>query len=398
MSRTPNPNLQSTTCPACGGVRLTPFYEMSGAPAHSVLLMPTREAALAYPRGDIHLALCEDCGFITNTAFDPSLHEYSERYEETQGFSPTFGAFHRALAQRLIDRYDLRHKTILEIGCGKGEFLTMLCQMGDNRGVGFDPAYIPERNAAADDRITFIRDFYSEQYADYQADFVVCKMTLEHIPDVGNFVRMVRRAVGDHRERVVFFQIPEIRRILRELEFVDVYYEHCSYFSPGSLARLFRRAGFDVLNLWTDYGDQYLMIEARPGDGGSAPLPQEESVDDLRRDMAYFAENIPLELARWRRILAELHAQGKRTVLWGGGSKAVAFLTTLGEHDAIDYAVDINPYKQGYFLPGSGQEVVGPDFLREYRPDVVIIMNPIYEKEITLSLAEMGLHPQILLV
>jgi SAM-dependent methyltransferase len=185
MSRTPNPNLQSTTCPACGGVRLTPFYEMSGAPAHSVLLMPTREAALAYPRGDIHLALCEDCGFITNTAFDPSLHEYSERYEETQGFSPTFGAFHRALAQRLIDRYDLRHKTILEIGCGKGEFLTMLCQMGDNRGVGFDPAYIPERNAAADDRITFIRDFYSEQYADYQADFVVCKMTLEHIPDVG---------------------------------------------------------------------------------------------------------------------------------------------------------------------------------------------------------------------
>ena len=406
MSKSQIPNSQSAIpnpkspprCPACGGARLTPFYEMHGAPAHSVLLMPTREAALTYPRGDIHLALCEACGFITNTAFDPTLHEYSERYEETQGFSPTFSAFHRALAQRLIQRYDLHHKTILEIGCGKGEFLTLLCQMGDNRGVGFDPAYIPERNQATDERLTFIRDFYSEQYADYQADFIVCKMTLEHIPDVGDFVAMVRRAIGDRRETVVFFQIPEIRRILRDLEFVDVYYEHCSYFSPGSLARLFRRAGFDVIDLWTDYGDQYLMIEARPGDGDSAPLPQEESLEALRQDVAYFAENVPAELARWRQILADLHARGQRAVLWGGGSKAVAFLTTLGNSDAIEYVVDINPYKQGYFLPGTGQEVVGPAFLQEYRPQVVIIMNPVYEAEITRSLAEMGLHPKILLV
>ena len=85
-------------------------------------------------------------------------------------------------------------------------------------------------------------------------------------------------------------------------------------------------------------------------------------------------------------------------MLWGGGSKAVAFLTTLGNSEAIEYVVDINPYKQGYFLPGTGQEVVGPDFLGRYHPDAVIIMNPVYEAEITRSLAEMGLHPQILLV
>ncbi len=395
-----NPTPLIATCPACGSANLTPFYEMHGAPVHSVLLMPTREAALTYPKGDIHLAFCEDCGFITNTAFDPSLHEYSQRYEETQGFSPTFNRFHRALAQRLIDRYDLHNKDILEIGCGKGEFLTLLCQMGDNRGVGFDPAFIPERIQDADDRIVFIRDFYSEKYAHYQADFVVCKMTLEHIPDVGDFVSMVRRAIGARGDTVVFFQIPEIRRILRDLEFVDIYYEHCSYFSAGSLARLFRRAGFDVLDLWTDYGDQYLMIEARPGDGsGSPPLPQEDDLADLRQDVAYFAAHAPEELARWRQTLADLHARGKKTVLWGGGSKAVAFLTTLGlEEGVIAYVVDINPYKHGTFMAGTGQEIVSPDFLRTYQPDAVIIMNPVYEEEISRSLAEMGLYPEILLV
>ena len=393
-------SIPENTCPACGGANLTPFYEMHGAPVHSVLLMPTREAALTYPKGDIHLAFCEDCGFITNTAFDPSLHEYSERYEETQGFSPTFNKFHRALAQRLIHRYDLHNKDILEIGCGKGEFLTLLCEMGDNRGVGFDPAYIPGRIEEADDRIVFIRDFYSEKYAHYQADFVVCKMTLEHIPDVGDFVSMVRRAIGDREDTVVFFQIPEIRRILRDLEFVDIYYEHCSYFSAGSLARLFRRAGFNVLDLWTDYGDQYLMIEARPGDGSGSPqLPQEDDLAALREDVAYFAAHAPEEIDRWRQTLAHLHAQGKKTVLWGGGSKAVAFLTTLGlAEGVITYVVDINPYKHGTFMAGTGQEIVSPDFLRTYQPDAVIIMNPVYEEEITRSLAEMGLHPEILLV
>ena len=59
-------------------------------------------------------------------------------------------------------------------------------------------------------------------------------MTLEHIPATGDFVRMVRRAIGDAvRNRPVFFQIPEATRILRDCAFEDIYYEHCSYFSPA---------------------------------------------------------------------------------------------------------------------------------------------------------------------
>jgi hypothetical protein len=86
---------------------------------------------------------------------------------------------------------------------------------------------------------------------------------------------------------------------------------------------------------------------------------------------------------------------GRRVVLWGGGSKAVAFLTTLGVQDEIEYAVDINPYKHGTFLAGGGQKIVAPCFLQEYKPDTIVIMNPIYRDEIQLTLAAMGLYPEI---
>ncbi len=393
----------TTSCPACGRPDLAIFYEVGGVPAHSVLLMPSREAALAYPRGDIALGFCPACGFITNTAFDPSLHEYSPRYEETQGFSPTFQTFHRRLAQQLIDRFDLHGKDIIEIGCGKGEFLALLCEMGGNRGIGFDPAFVPERAPTISNRVDvhFIPDFYSERYTDFRADFICCKMTLEHIPDVAAFVSMVRRSAsevpGFDSKMVVFFQVPDVVRVLREQGFWDIYYEHCSYFSPGSLARLFRRCGLRVTDLWTDYDDQYLMIAGRPDPSTAAvPLPLEETPEALAAEVAGFQVAVRDKLDGWRQEWARIRQNGRRVAIWGGGSKAVAFLTTLGVQDEVGCVVDINPYKQGAFLPGSGHEVAAPAFLQEYRPDEVILMNPIYGAEVRHALAQMGLEPRLL--
>jgi len=387
-------------CPSCAKGHMSIFYEVQGVPVNSVLLLPTREEALAFPKGDIALGFCELCGFISNVAFDPKEQEYSARYEATQAYSPTFTTFHRNLAQRLIDRYDLRNKTLIEIGCDKGDFLTMLCELGNNKGIGFDPAYVPDRiQSSAKDRMTFIADFYGEAYAKYAADFVCCKMTLEHISPVAEFMKTVRRSIGDRADTIVFFQIPEVRRILREAGFWDIYYEHCSYFSMGSLARLFRRTGFDVIGLGTEYDDQYLMIEARPGTGrGAAPLPEEDDLDALKQDVDFFTESLEHALKRWRKRLSDITSAGRKAVIWGGGSKGVAFLTKLNIRDEISYAVDINPHKTGTFMAGTGQEIVSPEFLKKYRPDLVIVMNPIYIPEITKTLSGLEVNAEILAI
>ncbi|MEM6830441.1 MAG: class I SAM-dependent methyltransferase [Bacteroidota bacterium] len=383
-------------CPNCKSNALISFYKVNQVPVHSIMLMESNEEAVSFPKRDMELSYCTNCGFIHNSIFDPDIQEYNAKCEETQGFSPTFNRFHEALAKRLIKKHGLYDKTVLEIGCGKGDFISMLCELGNNKGYGFDPAFVPDRNPDQHGNVEFITDLYSEKYADYKADFVCCKMTLEHIPDTLDFLRVVRKAIGNNLDTTIFFQIPEAGRVLKDLGFWDVYYEHCSYFSPESLEYLFKRAGFDVLEVGTEYDDQYLMIEAKPSvkeyTDGDIDIDTSQILDYFE----YFRDNIYGILDQWKALIHSYLEKGKKIVLWGGGSKAVAFMTTLGITDEIKYAVDINPYKHDHYLPGSGQKVIAPENLIAYQPDYVILMNPIYTEEVTKQLQEMDLYPEII--
>jgi SAM-dependent methyltransferase len=308
-----------------------------------------------------------------------------------------FNAFARDLAARLIDRYALRGKDVLEIGCGKGEFLVLLCELGGNRGIGIDPGYVPARTTSpAASRIRFIQDFYSEAYAGLNADFVCCRHTLEHIQPTRRFVETVRRAIGDRRDTVVFFEVPDVARVLKERAFWDIYYEHCSYFSAGSLARLFRSCGFDILDLARDFDDQYLLIAARPGTGTEGPrFDLEDDHADLAADVASFEADHVRKSKEWRQRLADLRSEGQRAVVWGSGSKAVAFLTTLGVGPEVDYVIDINPFKHGMYMVGSGHRIMPPATLRERPADVVIVMNAVYMDEIRHDVETMGVAAEL---
>jgi len=144
--------VERTQCPNCrSSASCHPFYEVRGVPTNSCLLVDDRGRALDFPTGDIMLAVCGECGFIFNASWDPDRTIYSDQYEETQGFSPTFNAFNRAIAEELISGYDIRGKRVLEIGCGKGEFLSLICKLGGNRGIGYDPSFVPDRQRSEQD-------------------------------------------------------------------------------------------------------------------------------------------------------------------------------------------------------------------------------------------------------
>jgi ABC-type hemin transport system substrate-binding protein len=64
----------------------------------------------------------------------------------------------------------------------------------------------------------------------------------------------------------------------------------------------------------------------------------------------------------------------------------------------VAQVVDINPFKQGKYLPGAGHKVLAPEALLDAPPDTVIVMNPVYLPEIGAQLSDMGLTPELVAV
>jgi SAM-dependent methyltransferase len=388
---------RSVRCPCCSATVTRALYRVPSIPIHSCILLDTPEEARAFPRRDLELAFCDACGFIFNHIFDEAIMGYSTNFEESQHFSGTFNAFAKELAREAAEKCAIAGKHVLEIGCGKGEFLREFCSAGGATGLGIDPGYrADEGRSTPSDKVQFITDFFSEKYEHLDADVIVCRHTLEHIAPVATFVRSIRKMIGDRDDTSVFFETPDAKRVLAEGAFWDIYYEHCSYFSPGAHARLFRQEGFDVTELSLLYDDQYIIQYAKPESQRSAPhLALEQDLAEMHALAASFSSRVTMVQGYWRERVRSAWADGRRVVLWGGGSKGVSFITTLGLTDEVASVVDINPYKQGKFMPGTGHSVIAPKALVDQTPDLVIVMNPIYVTEITANLKELGLEPEI---
>lgn len=382
-------------CPVCNSEDILIFLQIPQVPVHINVLWDTKEQALSVTRADIELGFCRKCGHVYNFKFHPDFLDYTQDYENPLHFSPRFRKYADELAQNLVTRYQLYNKAIIEIGCGDGEFLRQLCEQGNSRGIGFDPSHVPDADSTiSENNVTFVRDYYSDEYAEYRADLICCRHVLEHIQYPRGFIATVRQAIVDQPDTVLFFEVPNALFTLRDLGIWDVIYEHCSYFTPQSLGRLFGTSGFHVERLYEAYEGQFICVEALPNQ-----LRYDVSfmhVDDaLRNYVNEFQESFDRKIEEWRRSLSEMLREEQRIVLWGAGSKGATFLNINRLDTDIHYVVDINPRKQGKYVSGAGQEIVPPDFLRDYHPDVVLIMNPVYGEEIRQVINGLNLSCEI---
>lgn len=386
-------------CPACSSPNTTTFFSVPRAPVFCNILCHSREQALKTTRGQIKLAYCNACGLVFNEAFDESLVKYAGQYENALHFSPHFRQYAEDLAKELITSYSLRNKRIVELGCGDGSFLSTLCRLGPNKGFGFDPAFDPARAGAIDPNVSIVQKLYSPETAGEPADFVCCRHVLEHISSPLSFVKHVRNTVGNRPGTVVFFEVPDVSWTLEQLGIWDVIYEHCLYLSRASIRRLFAGAGFEVLSTSSVYSGQFLTIRARPAAiptrFDTTPVP-----DDVhfRRLVDTFGGSQRAKVQEWRTRLTDLARRGKHAVLWGAGSKGVTFLNTLDtDAAAVRAVVDVNPRKQGRYIVGTGQQIIGPESLGAIGPQVVIVMNPVYKSEIAAQLEALRIDAEVLI-
>ena len=379
-------------CPVCDSTATTEFIAIHDVPVFCNVLWDCREEALNAARGNIDLLFCHTCGHVFNGAFEPDRMKYTPRYKNPLHYSPTFQKYMLDLAHRLVTTYDLHGKDIIEIGCGQGDFMRLLAEIGQNRCIGFDPSSNPQRSEPdfQSNRFTVIQDYYSEQYASYHADFIACRQVLEHVMEPKRFMESIRRAVAGKDDPLIFVEVPNVMFTLKKSGIWDLIYEHCGYFTSLSLNHLFVEAGLYPVKVDESFGGQFLCIEAKPSmDKKKSKLGlQNLSIQEVEIYVHGFADYYRKKIREWEEFLAEMRRSGIKPVVWGGGSKGITFLNVLKSDGVIDYLVDINPYKQGLYVPGTGQQVVSPDMLAEIDPQVVIVMNPLYMHEVKKMIAE----------
>lgn len=386
--------LQLSRCPVCGCDSPFDLLDIPAVPVYCNVVWPRREQAHAATRGSMGLKYCEACAHLFNAAYDPGLTDYTPAYDNSLHFSPHFNHYAEDLAGSLVERHELHKKTVVEIGCGKGDFLMQLCERGENRGWGFDRSFDPERvDNERRRRIHFVQEFYSAEHTlRLRPDFVCCRHVLEHILNPRAFLDELRQGFAGRTDAALYFEVPNALFTLKDMGIWDLIYEHCAYYTLSSLTQAATRSGFDVLAMGEAFDGQFIFVEMQPGTGRvHAVVPETHQPANVRRYADQFAEQYRKKVHSWQERLRDLQQAGRRAVIWGGGSKGVTFLNVLGRESGIDYVVDINPHKQGKYVAGTGQRVVSPEFLRELRPTDVIVMNPIYESEIAESLRVLGL-------
>ena len=390
-----------TSCIVCDHRELIPFFHLSRSPVHCNRLWNPPAQALWNLRVDSDLVLCAHCGLVFNLSFQRDKMRYSPDYENSLHFSPRFQRFAKNLALDMMDTFHLENKNVIEIGSGDGFFLSLLSHLGAKHGIGFDPGYLPPSQRAADQRGDVVEDenlqFFKELYPnpqvelDFPPDFILCRHVLEHLEDPLNLLQEVRA-----EDVPVYFEVPNFGYILEHFSYWDILYEHHLYFTRPALTYLFRKAGFHVRRLRETFGGQYLSLEALPVESDTPPVKtRADEIEPLLTETLEFGRTFQQIKAQWQEFFSAHADQNTPIVVWGIGSKGIIFLNHIAP-STIRYGVDINPRKRGRFVPGTGQEVVSPDFLKNFQPQIIILMNQLYEKEIQAELDRLQVQCRLL--
>ena len=380
-------------CPLSSTQEASVVYSVPQTPVTCTAVFDTSDEARAVPSGRVDLVVCTECGLAYNRAFDTELArigaELDAAYETSQAASGHFSKFARRLAADWVERYSLQGKTVIEVGSGGGAFLTDLVHAGVGKVVAIDPL-TPEHRG--NDRIEVLNDTFGPRHLGIDAHALICRHTLEHVPNVSAFLQLVHDWATRQPGRVVLFELPSAERVIQEAAFWDIYYEHPTYFTKGTLTRAFEEAGFRLLRLELVYEDQYFLVETVAGSGTSTQWPAARDELHTWNDFGLRAQQA---VEKCRSMLNRFAEDDGPVVLWQGAAKTVGLLAAAGSIGHVDCAVDLAPERQGRFLPGSALAVRAPNTLQSLQPSHIVLMNPVYFNEVRAQLDQMNVKGKL---
>jgi hypothetical protein len=334
------------------------LYRAAGLPVLQNRVFDSEADAMGCARGDVTLVQDARTGFVHNRDFDPRLLVYDANYQNEQAESALFQR-HLDHVAALLERH-FAGRSLIEVGCGKGRFLERLQSRGFDI-TGMDPAYEGDNPA--------IRKEFFTPASGLSADAIVLRHVLEHIVDPASFLAMLRDANGG--KGGIYIEVPCVDWIREHRAWFDVFYEHVNYFRRSDFERLFGT----VHEIGHTFGGQYISVVA---DLASLRDPAGQEFEPVRFP--------PDFRASVERHAARIGRRGAgRSAIWGASSKGVIFSLLTGQAGgAVGMAIDINPAKQGKYLPATGLQVRSPsDAMARLAPGTdIYVMNSNYLEEI----------------
>ncbi len=386
-------------CRSCQNIENNELFETrERVPTLQNTTLATETLAKCYPVGRLEMYRCPKCSFVWNDAFDSDLISYDEQYNNDVSTSAFYRSHLDAIAERLLASVPQQQPiSYVEIGCGDAHFMRLLIRKSEGRcvsAIGFDPSFCDDDNLP--DNATVYKTFFGPEQLELipkEANLICSRHTIEHVPDVRAFAEALAKSMTTS-DRRLFVETPDADWILRNTAFQDLFYEHCSIFTPHSIARLFSEFGLagEVSKV---YGDQYLLLNASRSVNEELSLPVIQHDFEGHALVDHYRQQREAMIQYWSAYISDRRRSGS-VAIWGAASKGVTFNLLLADdlHALVDCAIDLNTEKQGRYLPSTGLSVVSPEEAKRRGIATVIIMNPNYESEIRSLTQELDWVPE----
>ena len=305
--------------------------------------------------------------FTENDAFDEKMINYNSDYDNSQSYSEEFKK-HMLRVFNIIKKNLYKNSKIVEVGCGKGDFIDLISKNSNHDVKGFDTSYKGNNKKIAKRYLTK-RDSIS-------ADMIVLRHVLEHIPKPYEFLLLLKSVF---KKSKIYIEVPEYSWIKKNKAFFDITYEHVNYFTQTSLGKLFKKKKEQGLLFNKQY--QYIIADIKD-------LNQGFKSDYYSRNWEYksFGNLFPDIIDKMNKV--KKIARSNSVYIWGAGTKGCIFLNHCKNSNIlinkIKFAIDINPNKIGKYLPGSLIQIKSKEFFfkKIKNNDILLISNPIYKNEI----------------